>query len=162
MYTLTLCMLRIQIVGVLCLMFEWHGNNCSFLFFHSLLCKAHFWIREALKCARLLSVEFFFYVIFCLLASLHFHAHVPARRWQRGPGARQLPLAIVWPSARREEAACSFFQQQRGNTCFAFCVGLVSLGSVFAWVTAGIAFLMLRSCIHLFVDSVRHYLLEQK
>lgn len=61
----------------------------------------------------------------------------------------------------REEAACSaavFFQQQRENTCFAFLfLGLLSLGSVFAWVAAGIAFLMRRSCIRLFIDSLEFW-----
>lgn len=105
MYTLTLCMLRIQIVGVLCLMFEWHGNNCSFLFFHSLLCKAHFWIREALKCARLLSVEFFFMLFFvCWPLCTSVLTYLPgggsvglgpgSSLWQlcgRAPGGRKLP-----------------------------------------------------------------------
>lgn len=52
--------------------------------------------------------------------------------------------------ARRQEAAGSFSQQQGENFAVMF-LGLVSLGSVFAWVTAAIAFLMLRSCIHLLI-----------
>lgn len=61
----------------------------------------------------------FFHVFFLLLASAL--PWVPAWRQQCGPGPWQLPLAIEWPSARREEAACSFFQQQRESTGLAFC-----------------------------------------
>lgn len=108
----------------------------------------------------------FYNVIFILLASLPFHAWVPARRWQRGPGAQQLqPLAIVGPGTRREETACLFSSSRVRILECVFCIlflGLVSLGSVFPWLTAGIAFLMLRSWIHVFIDSVRCCILEQK
>lgn len=103
-----------------------------------------------------------------VIFSLHFRAPVPAQKWC-GSRAGSVSLGPTAPSGnclakRQEGGSCLlFFPAAEGECVFCFLFfSLVSLRPVFAWVTASISFLMLRSCIRLFIDSVRRYILEQK
>lgn len=67
-----------------------------------------------------LLLSFFNVTFFCW--PVHFMLRYLPRSGSMGLGpSSSLWQLIVWPGARREEAAGSFFQQQRENTCFAFC-----------------------------------------
>lgn len=91
-----------------------------------------------------------FFNVICFLLASALHALVPGRVGSVAKCQEGGSCLLVFPAAEGEYMFCFLF------------FGLVSLGPVFTWVTAGIDFLMLRSCICLFIDSVRCCILEQK